>query len=285
MKRGVARGLYCPAVDTACASAHGAIAYAGSPYPKISSVLYMATIHHDKGNRWALFGSAADFHRCSQMLREQHFELTWLQLECTGIQSPIDAIIWGASVTIEDCKVALGQTKQTLPQVMIGGIGDSYLRLQARRIGVLSFLPADFQQEELLWAVRNVLQHSQRTKSEPEASLFLRNLIDKIDQQLKTGGVPDVNSLCRHLNLSQSGLYRRVKEATGKSTQQLLLERKCHRAAHLLRENGQPIAEIAYACGFSGPAHLSAVFRKRYGYSPREFRHQALVDKPYHADD
>src|SRR6202023_1254961 len=42
--------------------------------------------------------------------------------------------------------------------------------------------------------------------------------------------------------------------------------RRCHRRASL--GTGQPLSEIAYACGFRDYTHFARKFRRRFGYPP-----------------
>jgi AraC family transcriptional regulator len=47
---------------------------------------------------------------------------------------------------------------------------------------------------------------------------------------------------------------------------------RIERATALLRDTRMPIAEIALVCGFSSQAHLTTMFRKTVGTTPRRFR-------------
>ncbi|MEL6792518.1 MAG: helix-turn-helix domain-containing protein [Pseudomonadota bacterium] len=47
------------------------------------------------------------------------------------------------------------------------------------------------------------------------------------------------------------------------------------RARDMLIASDAPLAEIAFATGFSSQSHLSTAFKKRTGESPRAFRLRA----------
>ena len=43
-------------------------------------------------------------------------------------------------------------------------------------------------------------------------------------------------------------------------------------AKNLMRNSKMSISEISEATGFSNPSHFSSVFKKIYGYSPKEYK-------------
>jgi len=59
----------------------------------------------------------------------------------------------------------------------------------------------------------------------------------------------------------------------GTTCSEFIYSSRLDHAAHLLHRRaltgtGQPLSEIAYACGFREYAHFAWRFRKRFGYSP-----------------
>ena len=60
----------------------------------------------------------------------------------------------------------------------------------------------------------------------------------------------------------------------GTTCSEFIYSSRLDHAAHLLHRRallgtGEPLSEIAYACGFRDYAHFARRFRKRFGYSPR----------------
>jgi AraC-like DNA-binding protein len=47
---------------------------------------------------------------------------------------------------------------------------------------------------------------------------------------------------------------------------------RIHRARELLSLTERPLAEIAYACGFSSQSHMTSWFRRKHGVTPKQFR-------------
>ncbi len=81
-----------------------------------------------------------------------------------------------------------------------------------------------------------------------------------------------LDELARVAGRSQFHFSRRFKERTGQSPHQYVINRRIALAQRLLREERLPIAEIAYACGFSSQSHLTDMFRRRIGITPGRYR-------------
>jgi len=58
-----------------------------------------------------------------------------------------------------------------------------------------------------------------------------------------------------------------------------MIEKRVERVAQLLEYSEDSISGIGYECGFASPAHLSRVFKDKYGISPTEYRLQTTVVK------
>lgn len=51
-----------------------------------------------------------------------------------------------------------------------------------------------------------------------------------------------------------------------------ILEKRTEKVADLLKYSDENISSIGYQCGFTSPAHLSRVFKNKYGVTPSEYR-------------
>lgn len=58
-----------------------------------------------------------------------------------------------------------------------------------------------------------------------------------------------------------------------------MIEKRVERVAQLLEYSEDSISGIGYECGFASPAHLSRVFKDKYGISPTEYRLQTAEVK------
>jgi AraC-like DNA-binding protein len=69
--------------------------------------------------------------------------------------------------------------------------------------------------------------------------------------------------------MSQSTLYRRLKEYTGMGANEYIRRHRLALGMQLLRE-GYNVSEVSDRCGFSTPQYFSRCFREEYGQLPSE---------------
>lgn len=88
---------------------------------------------------------------------------------------------------------------------------------------------------------------------------------DALGQQLSVGELAD------HVGLSPAHFAREFKRATGTSPHAFVMERRLERAWRLLAA-GKTIADAAAWSGFCDQAHMSRLFKIRFGVTPGVFR-------------
>ena len=65
---------------------------------------------------------------------------------------------------------------------------------------------------------------------------------------------------------------RIFKAETGKTPFDYLLDIKIDESKKLLKNSGKPITDICFDSGFNNRSHFSAVFKRKTGYSPSQYR-------------
>jgi AraC-like DNA-binding protein len=80
------------------------------------------------------------------------------------------------------------------------------------------------------------------------------------------------SDFAQQLNVHVNHLNRAVREATGKTTSQIIGERVLQEAKIMLKHSAWNVSEIAYALGFSEVTHFNNFFKKQVGTSPGKFR-------------
>jgi LacI family transcriptional regulator len=86
-----------------------------------------------------------------------------------------------------------------------------------------------------------------------------------------------VEDVLRTVPVSRTVLERRFQKLLGRSPYEEILRLRIERVKELLTTTDLSIAEIARQLGFSGVEYLSALFKKKSGMSPREFRRTVAV--------
>lgn len=113
-----------------------------------------------------------------------------------------------------------------------------------------------------------------RKKSNHQVLARLEDLINTYfdREDLLTKGLPSVQYISEHLNISQSYLRSLLKTLTGLSTQQYIHEKLIEKAKERLSTTDLSVSEIAYGLGFEHPQSFSKLFKVKTKQSPLEFR-------------
>lgn len=96
--------------------------------------------------------------------------------------------------------------------------------------------------------------------------LLVEYIDSRLDQPLSLG---ELAGLCA---LSEYHFARMFRVSFGLPPHQYVLARRLERARVLLRSSGQPLGEIALACGFASASHFANRFRQVLGATPGEYR-------------
>ena len=81
--------------------------------------------------------------------------------------------------------------------------------------------------------------------------------------------VPDV---ARHVSASRRLIEIRFRDSLGHTILDEIQRVRLERVCTLLRETNRQIGEIVHACGFDSESHVSALFRRRFGCTMRDYR-------------
>ncbi len=89
---------------------------------------------------------------------------------------------------------------------------------------------------------------------------------DGMDQTLSIAEVASV------FGVSAGFFSRALRQSIGRTPHQYIVDRRLARARHLIQQGAMELSEIALACGFSSHSHMSELFRRQLGISPRQLR-------------
>jgi len=78
--------------------------------------------------------------------------------------------------------------------------------------------------------------------------------------------------VANHVNMSEVAFSRFMKRRTGKNYIEYLNDLRLGIASRYMVDSSKTIAEISYECGFNNLSNFNRIFKKRKGYTPKEFR-------------
>ena len=125
-------------------------------------------------------------------------------------------------------------------------------------------------QDMLTVKLNELMLHISRSKNNPDATKNFEYIINYIRENFQER--INFSDCAGQLNLSYDYFQHKFKALTGYSPRQFLIEQRLLAAEKMLLEGNFNCTEIAYRCGFCTSAQFSAMFRKRFGATPLQFK-------------
>lgn len=159
-------------------------------------------------------------------------------------------------------------------------------RIDGLEFGADAYVEKPFSPKYLLAQVSNLIANRTKLKdfyaNSPVAHLksiaysradeeFLGRLHDFINENIRNQEL-DVEQLARAMNMSRPTFYRKIKEVSDLSPNELMNLTRLKKAAELLVECDRKIYEIAENTGFTSQHHFARSFLKQFGMTPSEYQ-------------
>ncbi|MDF3835503.1 AraC family transcriptional regulator [Cupriavidus basilensis] len=126
----------------------------------------------------------------------------------------------------------------------------------------------DLQREALLLTLLARVAEPGPVRSEDAAPAAVERARSLIDDDPATP--VSLADLARVTGLSRFQVLRAFTSATGLTPHAYLVQRRIHVARGLIAQ-GRPLAEAAAASGFADQSHMTRIFVRKYGVSPRAY--------------
>ena len=99
---------------------------------------------------------------------------------------------------------------------------------------------------------------------------FLEGFIEIVEQYLSNPEM-DINYICKKMGISRTKLYHKIKLITGQSIGDYIRTIRLKKAAQLLIESDNSIAEIMYLVGIQTQSYFTKAFKAEFGKTPSQF--------------
>lgn len=210
-------------------------------------------------------------------------------LERVQLDSP-DLVISDVMMPVMDgikmCEqIKANELTAHIPVILLTARTSTVYEKEGLSLGAEAYITKPFNVRLLISRINSILRNRERVQEFYRKQLFLEPIhenhlspeeklthraIQFIEERLDD---PDFNvqKLAEGLGLSQSGLYRKIKQTTHKSLVEFIRDVRLRKAAQLLQHGDLSVAEIAYLVGFNDLKYFRSHFKKLYQVNPSEF--------------
>lgn len=172
-----------------------------------------------------------------------------------------------------------------IPVIMLTAKNTLQSKIEGLETGADAYIEKPFSPEHLQVQVANLLSNRNKIReyfaSSPLAHIktmaysradeqFLEKLNGAIYANIANKDL-HVDLLAERMNMSRATLYRKIKEVTDLTPNELINLARLKRAAELLAEADYKIYEVAELVGFSSQTQFGRNFQKQFHISPSEY--------------
>jgi signal transduction histidine kinase/DNA-binding response OmpR family regulator/ligand-binding sensor domain-containing protein len=174
-----------------------------------------------------------------------------------------------------------------IPFIMLTAKDSVLHRIEGIESGANSYIPKPFHPDHLLIRIQKlieekelILKHfSQDTLIENLSTLpidnqekdFIKKVIEIIRTNIDNENLQSL-FLEKELGISNSQLYRKIKQIFGFSPGDLIRTIRLKHAAELLRKNVLTVSEVCYQSGFNNRSYFYREFNKMYNITPKNYQ-------------
>lgn len=180
-----------------------------------------------------------------------------------------------------------------IPLVMLTAKTAEEHNIEGLANGADDYLTKPFNNKILRLKVEKMIEQGERRQEtfknqiEPEPSQItitpldeqlIKKAIDYVEQNIASPSL-SVEDLSRNLGMSRVHLYKKLMTITGRPPIEFIRVIRLKRAAQLLTDPAQNVADVAYAVGFNNPKYFTKYFKEEFGVLPSKYYQTACKDK------
>ena len=212
-------------------------------------------------------------------------------LESIKIQIP-DIIISDVMMPLMDgvelCKIIKKDIETChIPFIILTAKDSVIHRIEGIESGANSYIPKPFYPDHLIIRIQKLLEEkelilkhfSQDTLIENLSTLpinneekeFIKKVIELIRKNIDNENLQSLY-IEKELGISNSQLYRKIKELFGITPGDLIRTIRLKHAAELLRKNILTVSQVCYKSGFNNRSYFYREFNKMYNITPKNYQ-------------
>lgn len=174
-----------------------------------------------------------------------------------------------------------------IPFIMLTAKDSVLHRIEGIESGANSYIPKPFHPDHLLIRIQKLLEEKELILKHFTQDTLIENLSTFLTDKEEKDFIKKVIELIRNnidnenlhslfiekeLGISNSQLYRKIKQIFGFSPGDLIRTIRLKYAAELLRKNGLTVSEVCYKSGFNNRSYFYREFNKMYNITPKNYQ-------------
>lgn len=187
---------------------------------------------------------------------------------------------------IEFCKIMKERFEtRHIPFLILSAKDSLETKLEGMESGADHYFAKPLSIDLLLLTIRNIFEQGAKLKQKytndylSEATelvhsekdkAFFQKLLDVIEQHIQDPSL-DVDFLCKHLFVSRTKLYQKIKSTSDQSVSEFIRTVRLKKAIQIMTHEDIAINEVVDRIGFLSSSNFSRAFKKEYGKSPLQF--------------
>jgi len=128
----------------------------------------------------------------------------------------------------------------------------------------------------ILLYLSSKMEHVTKDTSRTYKDTIVTETLRYIDSQYRTA---NLSQIAEEYHQPLPVLSKMIKQETGLTFRELLMNKRFEKAALLLMETNLPVEKVAVNIGYENQSYFHLQFKKRYGVTPRQYRMQRRREK------
>ncbi|MFD2035210.1 two-component regulator propeller domain-containing protein [Belliella marina] len=234
-----------------------------------------------------------------QITAVDNLKAAYKSLESDPPDLIISDVVLGEENGIDFCKeLKMNQSYKHIPIILLTASASESIKLKGVEVGADDYITKPFDRRYLLARIHGILKRQQtiqqyllhevtnkpfEQKISKDDKEFLDKAIDYIEEQLGNEAF-NVTMLGKHLGMSHSPLFKKIKHLTGKNIKELISFVRLRKVATLLLTSNMQVNQAVLQVGLHDLKHFRQQFLQQYGMTPSEFQKRykdALSEKQF----
>lgn len=178
-----------------------------------------------------------------------------------------------------------------IPIILLTANSSEEKRFEGIETGADDYITKPFDYTYLLLKIESLIQQRKQLRTHfqqaPELSadtltrsdrdkMFIQQVTDIINKNLGAEAF-SVELLAKKMNCSRTNFYKKMRGITGETPHEFIRTLQMKKAALLLKETNESVADIAYQVGYNDANYFSKSFKKHFGKTPKTYQKEERI--------